>query len=157
MAGNYDSVDFDFSWDGDFVIDSQGDLKDTNEDKLASIKNEIFTIVKSSLGDWREDPNVGADLDDFVGESNSRNTADNIQARLESSMSELVSIQDLSIRLTPVNIYKLLISITLEVLPTAENRLRAGTTLSVSFLYDYLEKGVYVDLQDYARFAGRSI
>lgn len=156
MAGNYDSIDFDFTWDGDFVLDTQGDLKDTSEDRLLSIRNEIFTIVKSSLGDWREDINVGADLDDFVGEPNNRSTAAGIQTRLESALSELINLGDLNIQVTPVSIYKVLISLTLEILPTAENGLRAGTTISTTFLYDYLEKGVYVDLEDYSRFAGRS-
>lgn len=157
MAGNYDSVDFDFTWDGDLVLDTQGDLKDTSEDQLLSIKNEIFTIVKSNLGDWREDMNVGADLDDFVGESNSRETGENIQIRLESALSEIVSLADVKIRVVPVSIYKVLIALTLSVLPTAENGIQAGTTISTTFLYDYLEKGVYVDLDSYARFAGRGV
>jgi len=157
MAGNYDSVDFDFTWDGDLVLDTQGDLKDTSSDLLMSIKNEIFTVVKSSLGDWREDINVGADLDDFIGEPNSRDTAEGIETRLRSALSEILAVQDLGIRIIPVNIYKILIVLTLEVLPTPQNGLKAGTTIKITFLYDYLEKGVYVDIEDYAHFAGRGI
>jgi len=155
VAGNYDSVDLDFSWDGDLLLDNQGDIKDTSEDLLLSIRNEMFTIVKSSLGDWKEDITVGADLDDFVGESNSRETAENIKIRLESSLSQLVSVSDVEIRVTPVSIYKVLISLSLAVLATAENRIQSGTVISATFLYDYLEKGVYVDLDNRSRFDER--
>ena len=157
MASNYDSIDFDFTWDGDFILDTQGDLKDTSEDLLLSFRNEIFTIVKSSLGDWREDPGVGSDLDDYVGEPNSRETGVGIKTRLESSLSEILSPSDLRIRIIPVSIYRVLIAMTIEVLPTPENRLRAGTSIQTTFLYDYLEKGVYIDLDDHAHFAGRGI
>lgn len=156
MAGNYDSIDLDWSWDGDFLVDSTGDLKDTSDDLLLSVRNEISSLVKSELGDWREDSNIGATLSDFVGEPNNRETAENIQARLESQLSQVVFLKDLSVRVTPVHIYRVLIMLSLEVLPTPENGLQSGEVLSTSFLYDYLENGVYVELEQMNHFAGRS-
>lgn len=155
MASIYDSVDLDFSWDGDFIVDDRGDLKDSSDDLLRSIKTEILTVVKSALGDWREDTSVGAGLDDFVGEQNSRETAEGIKLRLTSSLSSIVNTSDLTLRMVPVNVYKILILMTLEVLPTVENRLQAGATISATFLYDYVENGIYVDFNQQSQFTGR--
>jgi hypothetical protein len=157
MASLYDSVDLDFTWDGDYIIDSSGDLKDTSDDYLKSIQNEIFSIVKSSVGDWKEDPQLGADLDDFIGEPNDRNTAANMKARLQSSLTQVVNAKDLSVRIVPVHLHKVLIIINLEVIPTAQNKMRGGNSVTINFLYDYFEKGVYVDIDDMNHFVGRNI
>lgn len=157
MASNYDDIDFDFTWDGDFTLDECGDLKDTTYDYLQSLKQEIQTYIKSSIGDWKEEPSVGASLDDFVGEPNNRITASEMKARVESSLSEIVNLQDLSVRIVPVGIYNVLVILTVDILPTTENKFPAGTSFTTTFLYDYLETGVYIDIDDQAKFGGRSI
>lgn len=157
MASNYDEIDLDWTWDGDLKLDTDGDLKDTSRDVLQSLQTEIHTIVKSELGDWREDISVGANLDDFIGEPNTRETGVQIKARIENALNEIINLNDLSVRITPVGIYRVLISISVEVAPTPENRLQSGISISTTFLYDYMEKGVYIDIEDFAHFQGRSI
>jgi hypothetical protein len=155
MARNYDSVDLDFTWDGDFLLDKQGDLKDTSEDLLLSFKNEIFTIVKSDLTDWREDPSVGADLGDFVGEPNTIDTAKEIQNRVKNSLLLIATESDISVRVVPVGIHRVLVALQVQVLPTAENGLRSGDVATVSFLYDYFERGIFTPLEEMNKFGGR--
>lgn len=157
MASNYDSVDLDFTYDGDLILGFDGDLQDTSRDLLLSIQNEIQSIAKSALTDWREDPNIGADLDDFVGEPNNRATAEDMQARMESALSIVVNVSDLSVRITPVHIHRVLVMVSLQVLATPGNRLTAGASISFSFLFDYMETGVYVDLDTMNHFSERGI
>ena len=157
MANNYDATDLDFTWDGDLMISPTGDLLDTSDDLLRSIRNEIQSVLKSDLGDWREDPSIGADLSDFVGEPNSRQTAQNIQARVESALAQILFLSDLSVRIIPVNIHQVLIMLSLAVLPTPANKLQSGQVISISFVYDYLETGVYIDISEIDRFTGRAI
>lgn len=146
MAGNYDSIDFDWTWSGDFIIGDDGDLQDTSEDRLLSLVNEITTIVKSSLGDWAEEINVGADMDDFVGEPNTRPTGEAIITRLESALSIIINPNDLNVRVSPVHIHKVLIMISVQVKATPENKANPGDVISLSFVHDYFEKGIFAPL-----------
>lgn len=157
MTRIYDSIDFDWTWDGDFLIDSQGDLKDTGENLLLSFQNEVFTIVKSDLQDWREDPGVGADLGDFIGEPNTSDIGKSIEQRVRASLALIADTSDTDVRVVPVGIHRVLIAITFQVLATQANRLRSGDTVSVSFLYDYFERGIFVPLEDLNKFSGRNI
>jgi hypothetical protein len=157
MAGNYDSIDLDWTWSGDFTLDDDGDLKDTSEDLLLSLVNEITTIVKSSVGDWAEEINIGADLDDYVGEPNTSATAKSILARLESALAIIVSPNDINVRVTPVHIHKVLIMITVQVKSTPENKVSPGDVISLSFIYDYFEKGIFVPLQELNQVSNRRL
>ncbi len=157
MPRNYDAVDIDWSFDGDLLLDKTGDLKDTSEDSLLSFRNEILTIVKSDLEDWREEPAVGADLGDFVGEPNTPLTAKAIQERVSNSLLLICSQQDLSVRVIPVGVHKVLVAINIQVMATPKNGLRVGDSLTVSFLYDYFERGVFVPIEDMNKFSGRKI
>jgi hypothetical protein len=157
VARNYDSIDLDFTWDGDFLADQQGDLKDTSEDLLLSFKNEVFTIVKSDLQDWREDPSVGADLGDFIGEPNTSDTGKAIEQRIRNALTIIATPNDLDVRVIPVGIHRVLIVLNIQVLATEDNGLKAGDAVTVSFLYDYFERGVFVPLDDLNKFSGRNI
>ena len=157
MPSNYDSIDLDWTIDGDFMKDSTGDLKDTSEDLLLSFKNEVFTIIKSDLKEWREEPSVGAGLDDFVGEPNSQEIAARLEDRVKSSLLLIASASDLSVRVIPVGVYRVLITLNIQVLATAENGLQAGENVSVSLLFDYMERGTFVPLDDLNKFGGRDI
>jgi hypothetical protein len=157
MPRSYDSIDLDWTWDGDFIIDQQGDLKDTSEDLLLSLRNEIFTVVKSDLQDWREDPNVGADLGDFVGEPNIATTGKAIEQRVRVSLAAIINSSDIDVRVIPVGIHRVLIAITIQVLATSANRLSSGEAISISFLYDYFERGVFVPLDEMNKLSGRKI
>lgn len=157
MARNYDSVDLDWTIDGDYMVDQTGDLKDTSEDLLLSFKNEVFTVIKSNLKDWREDLAVGSDLDEFVGEPNTQDVARFLEERVKSSLLLIASESDISIRVVPVGPYRVLITLSIQVLATPQNGLHVGDEVHVSLLFDYFERGVFVPLDDLNKFGGRVI
>lgn len=142
----YDSIDCYFSWDGDYAIDDTGDLADTSDNLLASVVQEIQTIVKSEVGDWLADPSVGATLSDFVGSPNTQDTANKLYTRLIIKLTEngIVSREDLNIQIVPVGIYQVMIMISVSVAVTANNKLTAGQVVNVNIIYDTSENGILV-------------
>ena len=48
---DYDSIDLDFTWDGDYVVGIDGDLGDTSKDLLQSLENEVRDILKAEFND----------------------------------------------------------------------------------------------------------
>lgn len=157
MPRNYDSIDIDFSWDGDLIVDQQGDIQDTSYNLLTSLQNEIFCILKSDLEDWRETPNYGADLGDFIGEPNIESVAKAIEERVTSALSIIIAQSDIKVRVVPVGVHRVLLTVNVEVLATTGNKLRAGDLVSVSFIYDYFERGVFVPIDEMNKFSGRNI
>ncbi len=144
MATNYDSVDLDWSWDGDLLVDEAGDLKDTSDDHLRSLLNEIQTIVKSNAGDWRDNKEVGADIDDFVGEPNDRYTGEALRNRITASLQLILRGTDVSVRILPVHIHKVLIIVNVQATATNKNKLRSFDPIVVNFIFDYQENGLYI-------------
>lgn len=153
MPGNYDNIDFDWSFDGDLIIDDDGDIKDTSDDHIRSLLNEIQTIVKSETQDWRDNPEVGAGLSDFIGEPNDRTTARDLQARLENAIGLIVNRQDLSVRIIPFHIHKVAILIAVQALSTPNNSLTSFTPITLHFVFDYQESGLYITTDSMDHFA----
>ncbi len=156
MARNYDSVDFSFTWDGDFISED-GDLRTTDDDLMASLRTEVLNVIKSELQDWREDPGVGANISDFIGEANIPETARLMEARLKASLSVIVQPEDLFIRVVPVGPHKVMITLQIEVLATRANKLATGDLVSITLLFDYMERGVFATIEDLNKFGGREI
>lgn len=145
MPRVYDALDVYFSWNGDLDIGRDGDIKDTSDDYLKSILQDIHDVAASCLGDWELYPAKTAGLDDYIGESNNRNTADAIHDRLRMAIISLgiVAEEDLSIRIIPVHINKLLIVITVKAISTPFNSLGIEQqTLVTNLVFDFMEKGV---------------
>jgi len=143
MSNYYDNIDFKWTGSGDFAIE-QGDIADTQEDTLLSLKQEIQTICKSSLGEWELWPGIGAGLADFIGEANIKATADLIHDRVRISIisQDVVNEEDLTVNVIPTHKYEVLIIIRVQATPTPYNNLGQGNVLVVSAIYDYLEQGI---------------
>jgi len=141
----YDSVDLFWSWDGDFGIGTDGDVRDTGEDYLLSLIQEIHTVVKSEIGDWEGDPMVGATLSDFIGEANTRENGKKLEDRVRYKLIEaqVVRQDDLSVRVVPVSIHQVMIMINVVVVATTENKLNVGDQVNVNLLYDTMENGLF--------------
>lgn len=142
---NLDSIDLDFSWNGDYLIGHDGDLLDTSDDLLRSLVNEIQTIVKSDFGDWLKQPNLGAGLNDFKGEGNTRDTGNKIKQRLVTKLTanNLLRQSDLQIKITPVHTHQVLIMIRVQADATAGNHLQAGQPVIVNLIYDSSEGAIF--------------
>ncbi len=142
---NYDAIDITYSWNGDFAPGTDGDLSDTSNDQIQSLIQEVQTIVNSSLGDWQEHPNYAASLDDYVGEPNNRETARQITDRVRTSLinNNIVSADDLSVSVIPVERSKVLIIIAINAASTPNNSIIQGELAKVTFIYDYSERGIF--------------
>jgi hypothetical protein len=142
---NYDNIDFSWSWSGDYEIDGSGDLKDTSFDYIQSLKNEIMTIVKSEVGDWKASPNYAATLSDYVGEPNTRENGKSIEERITSALTSnsVVNRGDLQVRVVPVNIHQVMVMIRVQAQSTAQNSLVVGEPISVNLVYDSNENNIF--------------
>lgn len=145
MASNYDNFDLAWVWNGDFSISNEGDLEDTTSDALLSIQQDIQTVVASAIRDWELNPRLGASLEDFIGEPNTRETGDSLHDRIRISLTAgaLVKEQDLKIKVVPVHIHRVLIIVAVNVLPSVVNGLDQTTPVVTRILFDYLEQGIY--------------
>lgn len=145
MASIYDDIDVRFSWNGDLVRGDQGDIKHTSDDALQSLLDQIHSVCASALLDWEVYPNRGATLDDFVGEPNTRTTGRRIRDRVRLSLisADLVSEEDLQVRVVPVHVHKVLIIIKIDAIPTVFNGLKPEETLQTAVVFDTLEQGVF--------------
>ena len=141
----YDSIDLDWTWDGDFIEGEDGDIKDTAEDYITSLHNEIRTVIRSEYSDWQAHPVLGCNLSDFRGEANTRKTAEAIKARIISRLvaAGAVRQEDVFVRVIPVHAHQVLIIIRINTTPTVNNSLEPGEPTVVAFTYDSLEDSVF--------------
>ena len=146
MPHNYDTIDLRWTWNGDYAIDTKGDLKDTVEDGLLSLKQELHTIAASELGDWEVYPGLGATLSDYVGEPNSRETANAINDRLRVAITTagIVLEEDLDIKVVPIHRHRVLVIIRVNAMSTANNDLENNRLAVTALLFDFLEHGIWV-------------
>jgi Fe2+ transport system protein FeoA len=144
-VANYDSVDLDFTWDGDYFVGKDGDIADTSDDLIRSLENEIHTVLRSEFGDWERDIVVGANMSEFRGEPNTRETGKQVEDRIRSRLVAIGIVQgeDLNVRVIPVGPHKVMIVIHINVTATSGNRLEIGEPLAVSLTYDSLEDSVF--------------
>lgn len=144
MPGLYDHIDMRFTWNGDFVFDA-ADLGTSEKDTLLSLTDQIGLVCASALDDWMIYPNKGAGLDDFIGEPNTKYTASQITDRLKMAIisSELVDEGDLSIRVVPIHIHRVLIVVSVSAMATDTNRLYQENLIKVSFVFDSVAQQVY--------------
>lgn len=145
LASVYDSIDLRWTWNGDYNLGHDGDLEDTSQDVLLSLIQDIHNVCASALRDWELYPNLGAGLDDFVGEPNLRSRADLMHDRLRLALTgaNIVAEKDLRIRVIPVHRHKIMILLMVQVVPTAANRLAANTNrLRTAFVFDFVEQGM---------------
>ncbi len=143
IPSNYDRIDIEWTWNGDFNVGKDGDLADTQGDQIQSLIQEIQTVAQSALNDWKEHPSLGAGLEDFIGEANTRETANEINSRLTAALTlnDIVRDEDLTVRTIPVGPHTVLITITVEALATQNNSLESNT-VTTSTVFDYFERGV---------------
>ena len=145
MPSVYDALDLRWTWNGDYAVGHGGDLMDTSTDALMSLLQDIHNVCASALGDWELYPNLGAGLDDFIGEPNVRSRANLIHDRVRLSLvdANIVRESDLKIRVIPVHRHRVMILIAVHVVPTSANGLSANNNkLRTAFVFDFVEQGM---------------
>lgn len=124
MPFSYDSFDFFFSEEGDY-ISSDGDIKSTHDNPLRAILQEIESIVKYAVGDWNitgaNEKGVAYHIP--LGEPNTPQTAEQWDNAILTALTVhgLVDSNDISIESFPVSWDALFTLITLSVQPSEQN------------------------------------
>lgn len=144
MPTVYDNIDAIWEWNGDYSIGPDGDLANTEFDQVQDVIQQIRIVVASSLGDWEEHPTRGADLDEFIGEGNTRITAERIQNRINSILvaHNVVRSEDLTVRVVPVGPHEVFITVSVDAAATDNNSVRTDSIV-VSLVFDYNERGIF--------------
>lgn len=124
-----------WSWSGDLRIGNNGDLSVTQPHELLSFIQEVKTRLRSSLYDWKLHPQLGASLDELIGQLNNRTTAESGKACIIASLVRdgFVTRSFIGVRYMPVDVDQLLYNVTIK-LPdiTQDEILKFSLLLNIS-------------------------
>jgi len=139
---NYDAIEVRMTWDGDFMIGGD-DLLTSKEDQIVWLVDYCQKLMKSTLGDWRDNPRFGASLGDFVGESNTRKTSVEIKERIINAFRRdgTIAQEDLEVIMFPIGNKSIVIALVIDCDATLNNSLNPNEPLKMAFIYDYAELG----------------
>lgn len=94
--------DFHMTYDGDLVVEKE-DLKKVNGSEW--FIQQVNKILRTNNPGWEGHPNIGANLEDFIGEPNTRAVGKAIEERIYSKITaeNLHYPGELEIRVVPIN------------------------------------------------------
>lgn len=144
MPTNYDRIDLRWNWRGDYILGQNMDLADSADDQIQGFIDMVMDVVSADMGDWQEHPSRATSLSEFIGQANTRDTAREIQERVVAALTTnfVVRAQDLSVKVTPIDIHSVLIIIIIAAKATANNSLEPRDPITITLLHDYQERGV---------------
>jgi len=136
-------TDLYWTLDGDVALGLDGDLKDTSFDVFRSLWQEMRTRCQSSFKDWALHPEIGANLEELLGEMNNKRTAEEGRTRIMSALTlgGFLPRESIRIRYLPVSRHKLFYDITVTVTDPGSGRTRM---LKSQLLYDTAEQELTV-------------
>jgi len=92
--------DFLFGYDTDIHFED-GDIKTTTG--LDYIEREIYKVLLTTPGDWHASPQVGASLEAFIGENNTREMGASIRRHVERSLTDTIYPAQLKVKVIPTS------------------------------------------------------
>ena len=144
MPKVYDKTDLYWTFDGDILIDPEGDLCDTAEDPLRSLVQEVRTRIMGDLKEWELYPEIGAGLADLIGEANNKLTAETGKARIIAALTRdgFVASSDIGIKYIPTGPYSILYKLVIAVMPTDTNY--QTEYVEIKILFDYKDGNLHL-------------
>ena len=111
FRSNEQNVDLYFSSNGDFRLGVGGDIERTIGYPHQALIQTVTKRLSSSAGDWPAQQSIGANLGDFAGQENSRETAQLIKSRIvtELTRGNLVSASNLRVQMLPLSTTSIII------------------------------------------------
>lgn len=93
-----------FSKAGDFVC-FNGDLVSCNEAGEYALVQDVRSRICGSFGDWRSHLGITANLDNFIGQPNNRETAKKMEAEIKRAIfsTSFIDKNDVYIRVFPIS------------------------------------------------------
>lgn len=120
----------------DLLIDENGDIvtKDGNfvyitGDRL--IAQRIIFRLKTQRGDYLLAPNVGANLERFIGEPLNETTLDNVRREVENEISNIPEANVISVKTAPLGDNSILIAIRVESVDIPQSNLVVISSLDL--------------------------
>jgi len=93
-------TDFLFGYDTDIHFEN-GDIKTTTG--LDYLEREIFKVLLTSPGEWKASPRLGASLEEFIGQNNTREIGNIIRRHVEKSLTESIYPAQLKVKIIPTS------------------------------------------------------
>jgi len=105
--------DIHLNLDGDIEIGHDGDIKYSTDDDVL-VENVIFRL-KTYKGDYKLEPACGANLEDIIGEPNTKETGDLVTMQVTEALTHdgFFSPDDFTIRAVPISNTEIMIAIVL--------------------------------------------
>jgi len=112
----HEALDLYFTAFGDYDVDQYGGLRDTWEDPFRSLRQEVATLAQANYNDWGLQPNIGANLDDYIGSPNSAATGEQVKAAMEKALNQfLLPANDFRVDIFPLDQNTLGIMVTVQI------------------------------------------
>lgn len=123
----YDSIDFAFDLDGDFVVDAAGDIQDTEFDVLVGVVQAINSRIAYPQGSWRLYPDIGV-IEQPIGKLNSLETSEEWEDFIIAALTEdgMVEASDIELASAPLSENTFMTLVKMRVMPTDANGGRTG-------------------------------
>lgn len=129
----------------DVLFGYDTDLHFENDDLMITtgidyIEREIYKLLITEPGDWKADLGIGAGLNNFTGEVNSRDTAERIQSAISDAIRITVAPAQAFVRAVPTNYSNIMVFIDLY---SEDMQL-----LSIPFQFDFVNGFTKLDRAD---------
>jgi hypothetical protein len=131
--------DIALSYDGDLMFDDTQDLKLISG--IDWFKREVNKIIRTKLREWRSEPGIGLNLDEFTGRQNTKQTANELQSKLLDALT-LDNFQfpgQFDVKIIPVSNSDITIYITYNII---------GQVYQISKLIYSLDRGISQHIND---------
>lgn len=139
MAGKYQSInDLYFTEGGDFFVGANGDLEDTKKHQYRGFIQKVLTKIKSTKGEWRLQPQLGANISFILGKKNTKEQADRLKSFIlkELIKDSFISAKEINISVFPGS-KETLIGI-IEINPADTQK-----KFMLSFTYDFRDNRIH--------------
>lgn len=135
--------DFLFGYDTDIHFED-GDIKTTTG--LDYLEREIYKVLLTVPGEWKASPRVGASLENFIGQNNTREIGGMIRRHVETSLGPTIYPAQMKVQIVPTSETGLTIVI--------EIYIEGYETTRFPFEFDFIAGVKRVTLRD-ARVTGK--
>ena len=129
----------------DILFGYDTDVHFENDDLMTTtgidyIEREIYKLLITEQGDWKADGTIGASPNEFIGEANTRDTANRLQAKLVEGLRLTVAPGQVVVRIVPSDYQTIMVFIDLYS--------QLSQIVSIPFQFDFVNGFTKLNRQD---------
>lgn len=134
----YSARDIETDLNGDILLSKVGDVN--LADSLVTYKSAANFILRTDYGDYAPDSSVGANLGSFVGEKNTRRTAELMERNIITALrTRIFSAPDIDATVVPFDIEEVLCVVTIAGLFLIDGVLKSVDEERIAYSFPYIE------------------